>query len=295
MRTGLTISAMGHAALLLWGVVSFSARPYEATPTDSLPVDIISATEFSQLTAGAKNAPQVETPKPVVEKIAERTPVKDPAAKVAEKPEITPTAEPAAAPPQAKTEPKPAPREKAEPDPVADQIADQLKKIEPKKVEQPQQQVKIPAPPQKPAKPQPKFDPNKVAALLDKRDPRRQAAGGETLNSQVALGSPTGNAQSLSQNEIDALRAQIQACWNPPVGLAEAKDLTVLVRLMLNPDGTLSGEPVLLNRVSNPLFQVAAESAVRAIQRCQPYKLPIAKYAVWKDVEIVFDPRDMFR
>jgi colicin import membrane protein len=237
----------------------------------------------------------VETPKPVVEKIAERTPVKDPAAKVAEKPEITPTAEPAAAPPQAKTEPKPAPREKAEPDPVADQIADQLKKIEPKKVEQPQQQVKIPAPPQKPAKPQPKFDPNKVAALLDKRDPRRQAAGGETLNSQVALGSPTGNAQSLSQNEIDALRAQIQACWNPPVGLAEAKDLTVLVRLMLNPDGTLSGEPVLLNRVSNPLFQVAAESAVRAIQRCQPYKLPIAKYAVWKDVEIVFDPRDMFR
>ena len=32
-----------------------------------------------------------------------------------------------------------------------------------------------------------------------------------------------------------------------------------------------------------------------AIRRCQPYKLPIAKYDVWKDVEVTFDPRDMFR
>jgi colicin import membrane protein len=40
---------------------------------------------------------------------------------------------------------------------------------------------------------------------------------------------------------------------------------------------------------------VAAESARRAILRCQPYRLPIAKYDVWKDVEVNFDPRDMFR
>jgi colicin import membrane protein len=30
--------------------------------------------------------------------------------------------------------------------------------------------------------------------------------------------------------------------------------------------------------------------------RCAPYTfLPIAKYDAWKDVEVTFDPRDMYR
>jgi colicin import membrane protein len=134
---------------------------------------------------------------------------------------------------------------------------------------------------------------NKLA-LLDKRDQRRQATAGEVINSTPALGTQTGRAASLSQSEIDALRAQIQACWNPPAGAVDGKDLIVKVRLMLNQDGTLSGEPSVVNR-GDGAFQIAAESAMRAIRRCQPYKLPIAKYEVWKDVEVTFDPRDMYR
>jgi len=54
--------------------------------------------------------------------------------------------------------------------------------------------------------------------------------------------------------------------------------------------------PRVMNRGSNALFQVAAESAVRAVQRCAPFNfLPVAKYDAWKEVEINFDPRDMFR
>ena len=63
---------------------------------------------------------------------------------------------------------------------------------------------------------------------------------------------------------------------------------------MLNQDGSLSGEPSVVNS-GDGFFQVAAESAMRAIRRCQPYKMPIAKYDVWKDVEVTFDPREMFR
>ena len=43
MKAGLTISTAVHAGLLLWGLVSFAARPLEAAPTPALPVDIISA------------------------------------------------------------------------------------------------------------------------------------------------------------------------------------------------------------------------------------------------------------
>ena len=57
MKAGLTISTAVHAALLLWGLLSFAARPLEASPTPALPIDIITDKQFSQLAAGVKNAP----------------------------------------------------------------------------------------------------------------------------------------------------------------------------------------------------------------------------------------------
>jgi len=43
-----------------------------------------------------------------------------------------------------------------------------------------------------------------------------------------------------------------------------------------------------------PLFQAAAESAVRAVTRCAPFSfLPAAKYAAWREVEVVFDPHTL--
>jgi len=62
MKTGLTISALIHAALVLWGIVSFAARPLEAKPNDALPIDIISDKQFSEITKGVKNAPKDKPP-----------------------------------------------------------------------------------------------------------------------------------------------------------------------------------------------------------------------------------------
>lgn len=115
------------------------------------------------------------------------------------------------------------------------------------------------------------------------------------VNPTPSLGAATANAPMLSQNEIDALRAQLMGCWNPPVGVAEAKNLIVIVRFELNRDGSVSGEPTVTNYSANALFQVAAESATRAVRRCQPFRLPPSKYDAWRDVEVKFDPNDMFR
>jgi colicin import membrane protein len=309
MRTGLTISSAAHASLLLWAVLTFSVNPLESSQSDSVPVDIISTTEFTQMTQGSKTAKKAETPKPLVEKVAEKKPAPEPTPKVAEKKEIEATKnEPTPPVPEAKPEPKPEPpkpQQKAEakpdpkPEPKTDPIAEALKKDESKKKDEEKKQTaeaQVPTPPKKPVqKPQPKFDPSKISALLDKRDPQRHAATGDTLNRTASLGVPTGSAATLSQSEIDALRAQIQACWNPPPGTLDARELIVQVRLQLNRDGTVSADPQVLNRGSHPQFQVAAEAARRAIRRCAPYKMPIAKYDIWQDVEVTFDPREMYR
>jgi outer membrane biosynthesis protein TonB len=314
MRTPLTISAIGHAAVLLWGLVSFATHPFTTPPPESVAVDIISPTELSELMAGSKTAPKAETPKPLVEKVADNKPVDDPAAKVADnKPEVTATADtppvptPAPKPEKApdpkpavvpQPEPKPKDAQKKPDPPKVDPIAEALKKDDHKP--EPKKEAKVtppPLPPKKPPTPaQPKFDATRIAALLDKRDPQRKSATGDTINRTPTLGASTTNAARLSQSEIDALRQRIQACWSVPAGAAEAKDLVVQVRIQFNQDGSLQAEPILLNHGSGPYFQVAAESALRAVRRCAPYSfLPVAKYDAWKDVEVTFDPRDMYR
>jgi colicin import membrane protein len=86
----------------------------------------------------------------------------------------------------------------------------------------------------------------------------------------------------LSQNELGALNAaliaQLKRCWNPPVGVVDAKDLSVVLQFSLNRDGSVSGQPIVVNPASSPLFQVAVESAKRAVLGCQPFRLPAAMY-----------------
>src|SRR3954463_16675174 len=69
MKTGLTISAIIHAALLLWGLISFAAKPLEARPNDALPVDIISDQQFSEITKGVKDGAKDKTLAALPEKI----------------------------------------------------------------------------------------------------------------------------------------------------------------------------------------------------------------------------------
>jgi colicin import membrane protein len=208
------------------------------------------------------------------------------------KPEVKPAQAPPV--PQARPEPKQAfAKEEQKVDPIAEAI-----KRDQKKQEQKQKQA-VQQPKQEPQKQQPKFDASQIQqrlALLDKRDPQRRAATGDTLSLTPALGSPIGTAAALSQNEIDALRARLRDCWTVPAGLADARDLVVTVRIQFNKDGSLSADPRLMNQGSHPAFQAASESALRAVRRCAPYTfMPPAKYEGWKDIIVDFDPRDMFR
>src|SRR5262249_61696335 len=108
----------------------------------------------------------------------------------------------------------PAPPQKKQAEPKRDPIADTIKKDLAKKTEVKKAEAKAPTPPKQ--QEQPKFDPRKVEALLDRRTPQRVATAGETVNNTVTLGAPSGSAAQLSQSEIDALRARLAQLWHPP-------------------------------------------------------------------------------
>src|ERR1043166_6851915 len=220
MKTGLAISALCHAALLLWGLISFAAKPLEAKPTDSMPVDIISDKQFSEITKGVKDGAKDKPPAPLAEKVDTKKTVEESRPKVTEK-KVLDAAKADAPPPPAEQQP-PAPTEakvdKKEP-PKIDPIAETLKKEEAKK--KAEDKAKAKAAQQQQIKPQPQFDPNKIAALLDKREPMRQASAAEELSPVPSLGKSDATGTQLSLSEIDALKKRLGECWNLPAGAAD--------------------------------------------------------------------------
>jgi colicin import membrane protein len=359
MRTGFVLSSGAHAAIIAWATFNFfSPKPFDVGPSESLPVELISPTEFDQLTKGSRTSkivekpviraikladadpedtpelkeakqevkpappPPAEPPKPEVAKVEpDPIPVPKPVEKVEPpKPEKVKAPEPkpeppkeAAKPPEpkppepkpepavAKAEPKPEPKPEPEkkPDPKPEPPKEAAKPPEPKP--EPKPPEKKPPPP-KPAVAQPKppersFDSNKIAALLDKREPVRTASAGREIAAASTAGIPRGTATRLSLSERSAigekLRQQITPCWNPPIGAQGADKIRVVVRFQLNADGTLAGQPSVAEWGTAAGFQAAADSALRAVRRCSPVTLPSESYDFWKDVEINFDPRDM--
>jgi colicin import membrane protein len=294
MRTAYTISGIGHGTVLLWSIWSLAANPLPFPPHDALPVDLVTSEELSKVTKGIKTAPQPETPKPLAEKVAEAKPVEDPTAKVVENKEVKAARE-TASPPEAKP-PDANPAEKKHAETKIDPIAQELAKEEAKKPEPKKAELKPPAPPKKPAPPAPKFDPKQVEALLDKRDATRMAAAGEVPNNAPSLGVANGDATRLSQNEFDAFRKRLEECWSPPPGVDSTTKLSVVLRVLFKSDGSVARPPDLVQAPASPLGPAMAESAKRAILRCQPFKmLKPEHYDQWKDIEINFDPQYMLR
>jgi colicin import membrane protein len=279
-------SAALHAGVLGFALLTFSGAARDATPPESMPIDLVSTEDFSKLAKGAKDAPKAEEPKPLVEKKADiPKPVEEQKPKPVEKKPEVEAARAETAPPAEK-----------KPDP----IAEKLKKEEPKQEAKPEETKKVELPPRKPPppKPQPKFDADKIAALLDKRDPVRETATGPQVNDKPSLGATQGAEARLSQSEIDALRARLRQCWNPPVGAINASNTSVVFRVVFRKDGALAGAPALVQVIGAGSEQgpVLVESARRALLQCQPYTmLRPEHYDMWKDMEITFDPRDMFR
>tara|TARA_Y100001970_G_scaffold86389_1_gene108915 strand:- start:2830 stop:3576 length:747 start_codon:yes stop_codon:yes gene_type:complete len=140
------------------------------------------------------------------------------------------------------------------------------------------------------------FDPNNIAALIDKS----KEEVGETTDKSFKVSQNqdrTVDNIGLSLSEEDALKAQIFGCWSIPLGLPYNENLLVRIKLKLKPDGTVIKSEILdharMNKPGQGFYKVLAESALRAIQLCQPLRVPTTGYERWKDLQLNFDAREM--
>ena len=233
-------------------------------------------------------------------------PEEAPAPQQAEKPEPVPATEVAALP---------KPPQEVAPDPVAEAIA----RSEPSEPEF-ELPTSVPTPTQRPDPPRAQtartperknnpdrrettklasaqesdFNADEIEALLNRDD----AAGGGAQRShrEAALGGrTTTTGQTLTQSEMDALRGQIQRCWNIIPGMDGGGDVRVQVTMRLDRSGAIEGQPdVYATGGAEGTRRSLERSAKAAVQLCAPYNLPAEKYDTWADVIVNFDPSQMF-
>lgn len=269
-------------AAVIWPLLDFSRE----MPEPIMPVEIVASLPQS------KAEPTPEPPKePAPEPPKEAKP---------EPPPPTPTPPPPQ-PPQ-----PPAPKVEQQPDAVP------LPKPQPQKPEPPKETAQQPPEPQvrpvvkeKPEPPTP--NKNLMASVLktvqnldqeqkktnEKPTPKAETPTPPSPNSTVSNLDRTRREAQLG----DLVRQQMRQCWNVPAGAKDIQNMVVEIRMQLSPDGTVQRvEPKDPGRMaSDPFYRTVAESAMRAVlnPRCNPLKLPPDSYDIWRDMTLVFNPKDL--
>ena len=140
------------------------------------------------------------------------------------------------------------------------------------------------------------FDPNSIAALIDKSKVESSETNKKT-NKVSQDQDKNIDFEGLSLSEEDALKAQIFGCWSIPLGLPYNENLLVRIKLQLKPDGSIMKSEILdharMNKPGQGFYKVLAESALRAIKLCQPLRVPSTGYERWKELQLNFDAREM--
>ena len=269
MTRSIFLSLVFHSVMIVLTAISlpFMLRaPVDLPPI--LSVELIQITDKTSIPFAAKAAKTLEEIKKKKEErvVSEQAP---PAEKKKEKPDRIPLPE------DLNKEKKQIVKKKQNPEEVKEQIR-QVSEFEKKEI----------------------FDPNQIAALIDKS--KENTA--ETLKknkklTQSNIQTSFTNALTLSQE--DALKAQIFGCWSLPLGLPYQENLMVRIKLKLKPDGSVVRSEILdharMNTPGQGFYKVLAESALRAIRICQPLRVPPTGYEKWKDLQLNFDANEMLK
>ncbi|MGH6867464.1 MAG: cell envelope biogenesis protein TolA [Methylocella sp.] len=350
---GFAVSGGVHIGLLALALFSLSKSPQFDDAQESVPVEIVSTQQFSQIMKGEKTAAEVK-PRQRAEKIAELaelnprpSPSDSPKDVAAPPPPSQRQADPGEALPQeapkppeqgtASPPPRPA-RETAKGAPNSEQVKQSVapppqppvneaevtappEPAQPKRVEPPkkpvpkfkpdqlakllnqekQKEKQTPAAKPRPeaAEPHQKFDPGGIAKFLNMEAPQGKQASGHALSQVASLGSPAASAAKMSPSlwdQLDGLlQEQYKRCWNL-AGIGGQQKYIPEIHVQYTPDGSLIGQPVLLNPPSDPNLRALAESAMRAVRRCDPLTIPSRYqlyYDQWKGRIVRFDPEEM--
>jgi hypothetical protein len=261
ISTDMTASAVAHLAALALVVLFSEVHPFGAVTAEPIAIDIVTPQEVG------KKAEPAPAPTPLLD--------------------FSALEEPAAA---------------SAPGPAPQSAPTQTQKQAALAAPRPGRQVTA-APPAQAASPTPAYTPPEpdlsikyhvLLGLPPDLSPDLAAApppsGGKAGDNFDA---PATKAADVASSLVAEFRRHLRTCSRLPASLNASDDIKVTLRVFMTQEGRLAADPVLIEASASMKGPLLMQSAISALQACQPYAmLPVDRYGEWKVIDLSFTPRD---
>ena len=104
---------------------------------------------------------------------------------------------------------------------------------------------------------------------------------------------PAAQKAEIASDMITEFRNHLRSCSTLPKSIVPTDRLAIKLRVLMNPDGRLAAKPALIEASASDKGPALMQSAIEALQACQPYgMLPADRYGEWKILDLKFTPQD---
>lgn len=272
IRSSIAASAVVHLSFLLLLIFFSEVHPFGAVTPDTVSVDIVTPDEMSEKPPEPPPLPKAQG-SDAFDLSSKASPPPAGAPATAPPPEA---ASPPAAPQQAQPLQPTVPVQKqaaALPQPIPD-------RLQPAAQPQAQAQPRTPAPVYRPPEPDISVKYHVLLGLPQDRP-------GEGFDA------PATEQADVGASPIAEFRRHLKTCSTLPKEITASDKVAIKLRVLMTPDGRLAAEPLLIEASASMKGPLLMQSAISALQSCQPYAmLPADKYNEWKVLDLSFTPQD---
>jgi hypothetical protein len=253
IRSGIAASALGHLSILAVVLVLAEVHPFASLTAEPITVDIVSPEEAAQVP---------------------KTPEPEPKSQGSDAFGLSSKPAPAASP---------APQEAASPTPPAPASSQPDRR---EAVAQPPSSSPVPA--YIPPEPDLSIKYHVLLGLpvdLPPDGPKDRPGDG--------FDAPASKPADVASNLVAEFRRHLKSCSKLPAAVAPSDKIKIKLRVFMTPEGKLAAEPVLIEASASAKGPALMQSAIGALEACQPYAmLPADRYGEWKVLDLSFTPQD---
>ncbi len=253
IRSGFAASALGHLSILAVVLVFAEVHPFASVTAEPIAVDIVSPEEAVQVP---------------------RKPEPEPKSQGSDAFDLSSKSAPAASP---------APRQAASPTPTATASSHRREAAA-----QPQAPSTSPVPAYIPPEPDLSIKYHVLLGLpvdLPPDGPKDRPGDG--------FDAPASKPADVASNLVAEFRRHLKTCSKLPAAVAPSDKIKIKLRVVMTLEGRLAAEPVLIEASASAKGPALMQSAIGALEACQPYAmLPADRYGEWKVLDLSFTPQD---
>src|SRR5882672_8883921 len=104
---------------------------------------------------------------------------------------------------------------------------------------------------------------------------------------------PASKAADVAPSLVTEFRRRLKTCAKLPASVAPSDKIRIKLRVFMTLEGKLAAEPILIEASASAKGPALMQSAIDALQACQPYAmLPADRYGEWKVLDLSFTPQD---